>query len=65
MWLDDVTLGIILIGLILYTVLGGADFGAGVWQLLAGTGSRGQHIRDHAHHAPFRCTSGSRTRSHT
>ncbi len=51
MWLDDVTLGIILIGLILYTVLGGADFGAGVWQLLAGTGSRGQHIRDHAHHA--------------
>src|SRR5689334_10283222 len=51
MWLDDVTIGIVLIGLILYTVLGGADFGAGVWQLLAGTGARSRHIRDHAHHA--------------
>jgi cytochrome bd ubiquinol oxidase subunit II len=51
MWLDVITIGIVLIGLILYTVLGGADFGAGVWQLLAGTGTRGQHIRDHAHHA--------------
>jgi cytochrome bd ubiquinol oxidase subunit II len=38
-----------LIGLILYVVLGGADFGAAVWQLGAGRDERGEHIRDHAH----------------
>jgi cytochrome d ubiquinol oxidase subunit II len=32
-------------------VLGGADFGAGFWQLVAGRGERGREIRDHAHHA--------------
>lgn len=42
---------IVLIGLTLYTVLAGADFGAGLWQLLAGRGERGRQIRDHAHHA--------------
>jgi cytochrome d ubiquinol oxidase subunit II len=51
MGLDIVTIGIVVVGLILYTVLGGADFGAGVWQLSAGGGARGRHIRDHAHHA--------------
>lgn len=51
MTLDAITIGIVLVGLILYTVLGGADFGAGVWQLLAGSGARGRQIRDHAHHA--------------
>jgi cytochrome bd ubiquinol oxidase subunit II len=51
MALDIVTIGIVVVGLILYTVLGGADFGAGVWQLSAGGGPRGRHIRDHAHHA--------------
>jgi cytochrome bd ubiquinol oxidase subunit II len=40
-----------LAGLVLYTVLGGADFGAGLWQLLAGPGPRGRAVRDHAHHA--------------
>jgi cytochrome bd ubiquinol oxidase subunit II len=40
-----------LIGLILYTVLGGADFGAGMWQLIAGADDRAQRIRDHAHHS--------------
>jgi cytochrome bd ubiquinol oxidase subunit II len=40
-----------LIGLVMYTVLGGADFGAGLWQLTAGTGPDAEHIRDHAHHA--------------
>ncbi len=39
----------ILAGVVLYTVLGGADFGAGIWQLLAGPGERGQRIREHAH----------------
>jgi cytochrome d ubiquinol oxidase subunit II len=30
-------------------VLGGADFGAGFWQLTAGRGPAGERIRDHAH----------------
>jgi cytochrome d ubiquinol oxidase subunit II len=42
---------IVLVGLVLYTVLGGADFGAGFWQLVAGRGEQGRRIRDHAHQA--------------
>jgi cytochrome d ubiquinol oxidase subunit II len=38
-----------LVGLILYTVLAGADFGAGMWQLTAGADEHAQRIRDHAH----------------
>jgi cytochrome d ubiquinol oxidase subunit II len=38
-----------LIGLVLYTVLAGADFGAGFWQLFAGRGPRAERIREHAH----------------
>jgi cytochrome d ubiquinol oxidase subunit II len=40
-----------LIGLAFYTVLGGADFGAGWWQLTAGKDSDADRIRDHAHQA--------------
>jgi cytochrome d ubiquinol oxidase subunit II len=40
-----------LVGLALYTVLGGADFGAGIWQLLAGRGTRAERVRSHAHHS--------------
>jgi cytochrome bd ubiquinol oxidase subunit II len=40
-----------LIGLALYGVLGGADFGAGFWQLVAGRGENAQRIREHAHHS--------------
>ena len=40
-----------LVGLALYTVLAGADFGAGVWQVGAGRGPRGERLRDHAQHA--------------
>lgn len=40
-----------LVGLALYMVLGGADFGAGFWQLVAGEGEDADEIRDHAHHA--------------
>ena len=40
-----------LAGLALYGVLGGADFGAGFWQLTAGGGERGIRIREHAHHS--------------
>ena len=40
-----------LVGLALYTVLGGADFGAGIWQLTAGEGDEADALRDHAHEA--------------
>jgi cytochrome d ubiquinol oxidase subunit II len=39
------------IGLVLYTVLAGADFGAGFWQLVPGRGDRARRIREHAHHS--------------
>ena len=41
----------VLAGLVLYAVLGGADFGAGFWQLFSAPGERGERIRDHAHHS--------------
>jgi len=37
----DVVGGILLAGITLYAALGGADFGAGLWDLLAGTTARG------------------------
>jgi cytochrome d ubiquinol oxidase subunit II len=40
-----------LVGLAAYAVLGGADFGAGFWQLLGGRGERDKALREHAHHA--------------
>jgi cytochrome bd ubiquinol oxidase subunit II len=40
-----------LIGLALYGVLGGADFGAGFWQLAAGRSEHAERIREHAHHS--------------
>jgi cytochrome d ubiquinol oxidase subunit II len=51
MHLYELPLAFALIGLALYTVLGGADFGAGFWQLVAGKGPHADEIRDHAHHA--------------
>jgi len=51
MHLYDLPLLFSLIGLVLYTVLAGADFGAGLWQLLSGRGTQGQRIRDHAHNS--------------
>ncbi len=47
MHLYDVPLIFVLVGLVLYVVLAGADFGAGFWQLLAGP--HGERVRDHAH----------------
>jgi cytochrome bd ubiquinol oxidase subunit II len=49
MHLYELPLIFALIGLTLYTILGGADFGVGIWQLTAGGGTGGQRIRDHAH----------------
>src|SRR3954470_21858929 len=40
-----------LIGLAFYTVLGGADFGAGFWELTAGKGRQAEVVREHAHAA--------------
>ncbi len=52
MHLYDVPIVLVLIGLALYVVLGGADFGAGLWQLASlPSGERGRRIREHAHHA--------------
>src|SRR5581483_10547143 len=48
--LAEVPLVFVLLGLVFYTVLGGADFGAGFWQLTAGSGVRGRAVRDFAHH---------------
>jgi cytochrome bd ubiquinol oxidase subunit II len=51
MHLADVPLILMLVGLTAYAVLGGADFGAGFWQLWGGRGERDTEIREHAHHA--------------
>jgi cytochrome d ubiquinol oxidase subunit II len=47
--LYELPLIFVLVGLVLYVVLAGADFGAGLWQLLAGGGEAGERVRDHAH----------------
>lgn len=51
MSLAEVLMIVILVGLALYVVLGGADFGAAMWQVLAGSGPRAERIREHAHHS--------------
>ena len=51
MSLSEVPLIVMLVGLVAYAVLGGADFGAGFWQLLGGSGDRSRAIREHAHHS--------------
>jgi cytochrome d ubiquinol oxidase subunit II len=49
MLLQALPMVFVLVGVMLYTVLGGADFGAGFWQLSAGRGSHAEEIREHAH----------------
>jgi cytochrome d ubiquinol oxidase subunit II len=41
----DAVAGVLWIGATLYAVFGGADFGAGLWTLLAGTSERGRRAR--------------------
>jgi cytochrome bd ubiquinol oxidase subunit II len=41
----DVCAAILWIGVTLYAIFGGADFGAGVWDLLAGKGERAERVR--------------------
>ena len=51
MALADVPALLILVGIAAYIVFAGADFGAGLWYLLAGRGPRGRPIRDFTYHA--------------
>ncbi|MEA2444096.1 MAG: cytochrome bd ubiquinol oxidase subunit [Thermoleophilales bacterium] len=51
MHLYDIPLYFVLAGLVLYTVLAGADFGAGIWQLAARARPEGRPYRDHAFRA--------------
>ncbi|MBV9820514.1 MAG: cytochrome d ubiquinol oxidase subunit II [Solirubrobacterales bacterium] len=49
--LQTLPLVFVLVGLVLYTVLAGADFGAGIWRLVSDRGTRGQALREHANHS--------------
>jgi cytochrome d ubiquinol oxidase subunit II len=42
----DICAAILWTGVTLYAIFGGADFGAGVWDLLAGGGERAERVRD-------------------
>jgi cytochrome bd ubiquinol oxidase subunit II len=41
----DLTVAVLVLGLVMYAVLGGADFGAGFWDLTAGGAERGARVR--------------------
>jgi cytochrome d ubiquinol oxidase subunit II len=49
--LSAVPMLFVLAGIVLYAVLAGADFGAGIWTLLSGPGAHGAELRDSAHHS--------------
>jgi cytochrome d ubiquinol oxidase subunit II len=49
--LSEIPLVLMLVGLAAYATLGGADFGAGFWQLFGGRSQRDREIREHAHHS--------------
>jgi cytochrome d ubiquinol oxidase subunit II len=49
--MSDLAAAILFFGVLLYAVSGGADFGAGVWDLLAGGDERGRRPRDLIAHA--------------
>jgi cytochrome bd ubiquinol oxidase subunit II len=49
--LAEAPLVVVLVGIVAYTVLAGADFGAGFWQLTPGRGARERAVRDYARHA--------------
>jgi len=51
MLLQALPLVFVLAGLTLYTVLGGADLGAGFWQLGAADSDRGRRVREYSHRA--------------
>jgi cytochrome d ubiquinol oxidase subunit II len=43
--IEQLVLALMLVGITLYAVLGGADFGAGIWDLTAGSAKGGAHMR--------------------
>src|SRR3954452_12690106 len=49
MSLESIPLLFVLVGLALYIVLAGADFGAAIWQVTAPRSSQGREVRDFAH----------------
>jgi cytochrome bd-type quinol oxidase subunit 2 len=51
MTLAEVVLGVMFVGLIAYGLFAGADFGAGIWDLLAGGTRRGARQRDLIEHS--------------
>ena len=51
MTIAEVVLGVMFVGLIAYGLFGGADFGAGIWDLLAGGTRRGKRQRDLIEHS--------------
>jgi cytochrome bd ubiquinol oxidase subunit II len=51
MALADAPAILILVGIAAYIVLAGADFGAGLWYLLAGPGPKGRPVRNFTYHA--------------
>ena len=43
--LADVAAALLFLGVVAYAILGGADFGSGVWDLMAGDAREGAHLR--------------------
>jgi len=48
--LADAALALLWLGIVAYVLLAGADFGAGIWDLLAGSGRAGRRRRDLIEH---------------
>jgi cytochrome bd ubiquinol oxidase subunit II len=49
--LAEAVLGVMFVGLVAYGLFGGADFGAGIWDLLAGGTGRGRRQRELIEHS--------------
>ena len=45
MSLSDVVAALLFVGVVAYAVFGGADFGSGLWDLVAGDARQGAHVR--------------------
>ena len=45
MTLPDAAAALLFVGVVAYAILGGADFGSGIWDLLAGDAREGAHLR--------------------
>ena len=50
MSLADINLALLWLGVVAYILFGGADFGAGIWDLLAGRGEKGRRRRELIEH---------------